>query len=99
MCGIDVAREAPQLVVNYVDQPPFLGLVLHEAEASTANASVLKPLLAEAALRSSAVAGELLRLPPSVAQTPFVATNCSWSNSKLVEDSRLGEYPAMGRCC
>jgi NACHT domain len=61
---IDLPSEYPSIVVDNCDQRPFLALVREKATWSIGDSDTWLPLLAEAALRSSAVAGWLREQTP-----------------------------------
>jgi hypothetical protein len=59
LCGINILERLPQIVVQNIDQPPFLAMVLQHAAESQPQSGTWAALFAEAGLRSAAAAALL----------------------------------------
>lgn len=55
VCGLDLAKNFPDIIIKNCDQHPFLALVLEAALREESRADVWAPLIAEAGLRSELV--------------------------------------------
>lgn len=63
VCGMDLASEFPQVVISNCDQTPFFSLVVRRALNDQPRLELWSALLAEAALRSRAVASTMDKMP------------------------------------
>lgn len=83
------------MVTQYVDQPPFMEMILQRIASEPSHSGHLFNLLAEAGLSSIYVAETLFRRKPI---SPIPSTGLaspSWLSSKLIEGTLLGECLAV----
>jgi hypothetical protein len=80
LCGVDILRKLPHVIVNKCDQPPFLSIALQRASQEPYRLDEWSHALAEGLLRSPAVASALSRSDTSLwkAQTQLVPTAKRW---------------------
>ena len=94
-CGIDVPEDMPEMITQYVDQPPFLDMLLQRASQEAERAPRLIALIAEAALSSEAVAAALYSRQP-LGLRASGSSLCRWTQSKLIENTLLAECLDLG---
>jgi hypothetical protein len=96
-CGVDIAREAPELITRNLDQPPFLEMMLKYAIGEYAHKTQLLCLIAEAGLASIAVAEAIFMRQPLPIPTENTAMKGGWYTSGLIEDTLLAQCLDHGK--
>ena len=83
-CGVDVSRDAPELISRNLDQPAFLDLTINQVMTQQPTDKHLLGLIAEAGLSSIAVAESLFMREPLTLSDEGSAMTSGWSQSKLI---------------
>lgn len=94
LCNINLPEKLPEVIISNCDQPPFLALVYQKAASEDGCMLLWSAILAEAALRSPAVASALLSLKSIETWSDAVdklETKNLWFTRKLVTRSFLTE--------
>jgi hypothetical protein len=98
LCNIDILEKLPHVVIDNCDQPAFLGIALQRASQEPERFELWSHALAEALLRSAAVAGSLSRSMTDLwtAKAELVPTRKRWDSAPF---SRTPDMKCLSCAC
>jgi GTPase SAR1 family protein len=97
LCGINVLSDAPELIIQNVNQPAFLAMALKIAEQKPDQTNLWASLLCEAGLRSPSAADQIIRAERLI-HVPAENKNMPpayWYISKIASGNLYGDCFAI----
>ncbi|HTB00005.1 MAG TPA: NACHT domain-containing protein [Bradyrhizobium sp.] len=97
LCGVDVLKDLPSVVINNLSQPPFMAIALERALKEMASNKAWACLIAEGGLRSAAAALALSRRPQRLLpeQMNSVSNSSLWSIGEFIPPSLYTDCVAV----